>query len=91
MLLAELGGEPVGYALVRIVDGFHSFGPDERIASVETLSVLPEARGRGVWSALMDAAERELAEVDVGRLKLAGQVVSSGGSCLVGEAADAHA
>jgi len=70
VLLAELG-EPVGYALVRIVDGFHSFGPDERIASVETLSVLPEARGRGVGSALMDAVERELAGVGVGRLKLA--------------------
>jgi len=71
VLLAELGGEAVGYALVRIVDGFHSFGPEERIGSVETLSVLPEARGRGVGSALMDAVERELAEVGVGRLKLA--------------------
>lgn len=71
VLLAELGGEPAGYALVRIVDGFHSFGPDERLASVETLSVRPEARGRGVGSALMDAVERELAEVGIGRLKLA--------------------
>ncbi len=71
VLIAELGGVPVGYALVRIVDGFHSFGPDERLASVETLSVLPEARGRRVGSALMDAVERELAEVGVGRLKLA--------------------
>lgn len=37
--------------LVRVVDGFHSFRPDERLGSVETLSVLPEARktrsGRG--------------------------------------------
>ncbi len=71
VLLAELGGEAVGYALVRIVDGFHSFGTEERIGSVETLSVLPEARGRGVGSALVDAVERELAEVGVGRLKLA--------------------
>ncbi len=71
VLVAERGGEPVGYALVQIVDGFHSFGPDERIASVETLSVVPEARGRGVGSALMDAVERELAEVGVRRLKLA--------------------
>lgn len=71
VLVAELRGEPVGYALVRIVDGFHSFGPDERIGSVETMSVLREARGRGVGSALMDAVERELAEVGVGRLKLA--------------------
>ncbi len=35
------------------------------------LSVLPEARGRGVGKALMDAVERELAHRGVDRLTLA--------------------
>ena len=71
LLLAERRGEPVGYALVRVVTGFHSFGPHERLGSVETLSVLGEERGRGVGTALMDAVERELAKLGVRSLKLA--------------------
>ncbi|MEJ7818344.1 MAG: GNAT family N-acetyltransferase [Thermoleophilaceae bacterium] len=71
VLIAERAGRPIGYALVRVVDGFHSFGPNERVGSVETLSVLPAARGAGAGTALMDAAERELARIGVRELKLA--------------------
>jgi len=70
VLVAELAGRAVGYALVRVVAGFDSFGPAKRVGSLETLSVLPKVRGRGVGTALMDSIECELAKIGVDRLKL---------------------
>lgn len=75
LLLAEAQAEashgPVGYAFVRIVDGFQGFGPGERMASVETLSVLPAARGRGAGTALLDAVDEELARRGITQIRLA--------------------
>jgi ribosomal protein S18 acetylase RimI-like enzyme len=62
VLLAEQAGELVGYALVHV-----QAGPDDtwvtgdRIAELETLSVAPEARGRGIGSLLLDRVDAELA------------------------------
>jgi ribosomal protein S18 acetylase RimI-like enzyme len=64
VLLARDGERLVGYCLVRVFES----GPDLRdawvvpevIAEVETLVVSAEARGEGLGSRLMDAAEAEL-------------------------------
>ena len=58
-MIAEDAGQAVGYAVVRMR------GPEESwetgpIAELETLSVLPEHRGRGIGTALMDAFHDEL-------------------------------
>lgn len=70
VLLAEAnGGQPVGYALVRIKEG-----PDDtwvtgaRIAELESISVLPERRGEGIGTLLLDAVDAELDALGIGDL-----------------------
>lgn len=61
VLVAERGGDPVGYVLVRFGHGLHGWDSDERLPVLESLAVLPDARGAGVGTALLDAVEGELA------------------------------
>ena len=57
LLLAERGGEPVGYAMVSIGGAAPSWaGLGERTAEIETLSVLESERGAGVGAELTRAA-----------------------------------
>jgi GNAT superfamily N-acetyltransferase len=63
-LIAEVAGRPVGYAVV------HMRGPEEtwttgQVAELETLTVLPELRGRGVGTALVEQVFRELRRLGV--------------------------
>lgn len=69
-LLAERAGGPVGYAFVTIGEGSQGWAAAERVADKETLSVLPEQRGEGVGSQLMEAVEGELARLGVSELRL---------------------
>jgi ribosomal protein S18 acetylase RimI-like enzyme len=58
----------VGYALVRIRSGTDfaaSWSASERLAELVILAVLPDWRGRGVGSALLDAVEARLRELSV--------------------------
>jgi ribosomal protein S18 acetylase RimI-like enzyme len=69
-LLAERGGELIGYAMVAITPVAETLMPDtwrtgDRIAELETLSVAPEARGEGVGSALLDRVDAELERIGV--------------------------
>jgi ribosomal protein S18 acetylase RimI-like enzyme len=64
-VVAEAGGEPVGYAFVTVGPGYASWSTGERIAELETLSVLPERRSGGVGAALVDAAWDRLAQLGV--------------------------
>lgn len=59
-LIAHLGDEPVGYAVVAI-HGPIATWPGDRTGCLETLSVLPAARGAGVGSALISQARSGLA------------------------------
>jgi GNAT superfamily N-acetyltransferase len=62
-------GPPLGYALVTVNPG----GPTwvvERFGYLETLSVLPEARGRGDGRAQLDAVRARHAALGVHRLEL---------------------
>jgi ribosomal protein S18 acetylase RimI-like enzyme len=60
ILRAERDGRAVGYLTLRVSDGPHTWDIGKE-AAIETLSVLPEARGAGVGRKLMDAARREAA------------------------------
>jgi GNAT superfamily N-acetyltransferase len=62
-------GRPVGYAMVTVNEGSPTwrFG---RAGDVESLSLLPAARGRGIGAALLDAVEEQLAAIGVDELRL---------------------
>lgn len=61
VVLAERGSEPVGYALCHVRQGADdTWDTGDRIGEIETLVLSPDARGNGVGTALMDAAEAEL-------------------------------
>ena len=66
--IAEAGSQPVGYAFVTVGPGFASWESGERIAELETLSVLPGHRGRGIGVLLLDAVWARLAELGIGEL-----------------------
>jgi len=69
-LIAELGGAAVGYAMVHLRAGSPTWPSSERAGEVETLSVLADARGGGIGTALLDAVEDELAKLGVDELSL---------------------
>ena len=56
LLLAEQDSRAVGYAMVVVGHGPSTWDAGERTAELETLAVLPAARGAGVGRALMEAA-----------------------------------
>ena len=64
-VIAEEGGSPVGYAFVTVGPGYAAWATGERLAELETLSVLPAARGAGIGTALIEAAWSRLAGLGV--------------------------
>lgn len=62
VVLAERASEPVGYSLNHLRRApDDSWDTSDVIGEVETLVLLPEVRGDGVGTALMDVSEDELA------------------------------
>ncbi len=61
-VLAERDGEPVGYAFVTLGPPYASWATGDRIAALETLSVLPEHRGAGIGAELIAAVWDRLGE-----------------------------
>ncbi|HEY3758120.1 MAG TPA: GNAT family N-acetyltransferase [Solirubrobacteraceae bacterium] len=70
VLIAELDGAAVGYAMVHLRVGSPTWPASERAGEVETLSVLPSARGGGIGTLLLRAVEDELAELGVEEFSL---------------------
>jgi ribosomal protein S18 acetylase RimI-like enzyme len=62
---AELSGELVGYATVRMVASSTVFGWSDRAGELETLVVAPHVRSVGVGARLLAALRSELAAHDV--------------------------
>ncbi len=67
-VLAEDAGRAIGYAFVTVGFGYASWETGDRMAQLETLSVLTERRGEGVGAALMEAVWERLAEAGVDEL-----------------------
>jgi len=68
VLAAKQADRTVGYAFVRIRRGAgfaESWSVADPLADLATLSVLPELRGQGIGSALMDAVEARLGEMGI--------------------------
>jgi len=70
VLVAELAGRPVGYAMVHLRAGSPTWPSSERAGEVETLSVDPRERGHGIGTLLLREVENELAGLGVGELSL---------------------
>ena len=70
LLIAEQAGRAVGFALVTLGEPYWGWVSGNRVADVDTLSVLAESRGRGVGTELMDAVEAELEQRGVGEFRI---------------------
>jgi ribosomal protein S18 acetylase RimI-like enzyme len=64
-VVAESGDRPIGYAFVTVGPGYAGWQTGDRLAELETLSVLPEHRGDGVGTALLESVWGRLAEMGV--------------------------
>ena len=70
VLIAERGDAAVGYAMTHLRAGSPTWPSSERAGEVETLSVHPRERGRGIGTLLLEAVEDELAALGVEELSL---------------------
>jgi RimJ/RimL family protein N-acetyltransferase len=64
-VVAEANGDPVGYAFVTIGLPYASWATGNRLAELETLSVLADQRGKGVGESLLDAVWKRLVDLGV--------------------------
>jgi ribosomal protein S18 acetylase RimI-like enzyme len=64
-VVAESRDRPIGYAFVTVGPGYAGWQTGDRLAELETLSVLPEHRSDGVGTALLESVWRQLAETGV--------------------------
>ena len=71
ILIAEEEGRPIAYALVSIQGEDDTHVTGDRIAELESLSVLPASRGSGLGARMMDAVFVELRALEIGELKIA--------------------
>ena len=58
LLIAVRDGRAVGYAMLTVGQGPATWDLGEKVAEIETLSVLGDQRGSGVGAALMEACRR---------------------------------
>lgn len=70
LFLARVERELVGYALGHVLGSAESWWSDtwrtgDRVGELESISVLPEHRGAGIGSALLDAVDAEFARLGV--------------------------
>lgn len=72
LLIAEREGRPVGYAFLHLHHGPDDTWPvDGRWGELVSLSVLPEERGAGIGTRLLDAVDAELESRGVRDLQVA--------------------
>ena len=64
-VIAERAEQPVGYTFVTIGQSYASWDAGERLAELETLSVLPDHRNEGIGEALLEAVWTHLHQLGV--------------------------
>lgn len=69
-VIAEVEDLPIGYAFVTIGPGYAGWQTGDRLAKLETISVLPEHRGNGVGTALLEFVWGHLVEMGVEDLSI---------------------
>ena len=69
-IIASLDGEPAGYAFVTVGMPYASWDVGERLATLESLSILPAHRSAGIGAALLDAVWDRLAELGVDAMQI---------------------
>lgn len=69
-LLASGGDRAIGFAVVTVSGGYDGWEGPERLGEVRDIAVVPESRGRGVGSRLLETAAAELAGAGVPRYRL---------------------
>jgi ribosomal protein S18 acetylase RimI-like enzyme len=77
-LVARRDGRPVGYAVVRIDDADPVWYTGDPQAELESLALLPDERGRGLGTRLMDVVEAELEKLGVSDLTIGVDLVNDG-------------
>ena len=70
ILIAEQASSPVGYAMVHLRTASPTWSSSEQAGEIETLSVLPEMRGQGVGTALLEGVRERLRPLGLGELSL---------------------
>jgi GNAT superfamily N-acetyltransferase len=70
VLARDDAGRAVGYALTVVHDGPDDTWTVGDCGEVKTLSVAPQARGRGLGTALLDAVEAELERIGIADLQI---------------------
>jgi GNAT superfamily N-acetyltransferase len=80
VLIAEADRQPIGYAMVHLRGPEETWQTGERIGVLETLTVLPGERGRGVGTALFERIYAELRGLGVTELEVA--VISKNAAAL---------
>ncbi len=76
-LVAERTNRRIGYAFVTVGLGHASWRSGDRIAELETLSVLPEERNRGVGTMLVDAVEQRLRAAGIHDLQITSAITNA--------------
>ena len=67
VLLAESGGLGVGYAVVAMRGAEETWSTGDRVAELQTLAVLPDERGQGIGTALIERMHEELERRGIGQ------------------------
>ncbi|HEV7400805.1 MAG TPA: GNAT family N-acetyltransferase [Solirubrobacterales bacterium] len=75
-VIAEADGDPVGYACVTTGMPYASWATGDRLAELETLSVLAGQRGKGIGVSLLEATWQRLAELGVEEMAIATTVTN---------------
>lgn len=70
ILVAEQAHSPVGYAMVRLRSASPTWSSSDQAGEIETLSVLPEMRGRGIGTALLEEVRERLKPLGLCELSL---------------------
>jgi RimJ/RimL family protein N-acetyltransferase len=64
-VIAEADGDPVGYACVTLGMPYAGWATGDRLAELETLTVLADQRNKGIGASLLEAVWQRLAELGI--------------------------